>query len=79
MKRDVGMACKKETNKKGYKNEGKYTKPVPTSFHNSVTGLCIFSFTFTYILSCWCTFWHAIPTSLFIFNDFSVMFLYIFW
>ena len=28
-------------------------------------GLCI-----TFILPCLCTFWHAIPTSLFIFNDF---------
>ena len=27
---------------------------------------------------CWCTFWHAIPTSLFVFNDFSVLFLYLF-
>ena len=31
------------------------------------TGLCIFTFTFIYILPCLCIFWHAIPTSL---NDF---------
>ena len=27
-----------------------------------------------YILPCLCTFWHAIPTSFFIFNDFSVLY-----
>ena len=26
---------------------------------------------------CLCTFWHAIPTSLFIFNDFSFLYTYI--
>ena len=30
MKRDVGMACQKYTNKEGYKSEGKYTKPHPS-------------------------------------------------
>ena len=38
------------------------------------TGLCIF--TITSILPCLCTFWRAIPTSLFIFNDFSFLFLH---
>ena len=32
MKRDVGMACQKYTNKKGYKSKGKYTKPRPYIF-----------------------------------------------
>ena len=38
----------------------------PYTFHNSKDvgkGLCIF--TITFILPCPCTFWHAIPTSLF--------------
>ena len=34
--------------------------------------LCIL--TITFIFPCLCTFWHAIPTSPFIFNDFSFLF-----
>ena len=51
------------------KSDGNYTKPY-TSLHLSQKskhvgiGLCIF--TITFILPCPCTFWHAIPTSLFI-------------
>ena len=37
--------------------------------------LCIF--TITFILPFLCTFWHAIPTSLFIFNDFSFLYTYV--
>ena len=40
------------------------------------TGLC--TLTITFILPCLCTFWQAIPTSSFIFNDFSFLFLYFF-
>ena len=44
-------------------------------------GLCIF--TITFILPCLCTFWHAIPTSLFIFLScfctFLVMFSVMLW
>ena len=39
-------------------------------------GLCVFAIMF--ILPCLCKFWHAIPTSLFIFNEFSFLFLYFF-
>ena len=38
------------------------------------TLLCIF--TITFILPSLCTFWHAIPTSVFLFNDFSFLFLH---
>ena len=38
-------------------------------------GLCIFIITF--ILPCLCTFWHAIPTSHFIFNDFSFLYYFL--
>ena len=33
--------------------------------------LCIFTITFIFL--CLCTFWHAIPTSLSIFNDFFLL------
>ena len=36
-------------------------------------GLCIFPFTFMSSLPCLCTFWHAIPTSLFILVFFFVV------
>ena len=38
--------------------------------------LCIF--TITFILPCLCTFLYAIPTSLFIFNDFSFLYIYMY-
>ena len=39
------------------------------------TGLC--NFTITFILPCLCTFWNAIPTSPFNFNDFSFSFFWL--
>ena len=59
------------------KSDGKYTKPHP-SLHlfTKEQRCCIF--TITFIFPCSCTFWHAIPTSLFIFNDFSFLFLHFF-
>ena len=75
MKKDVGMACQ-EAHRQGYKSEGRYTKPRPYIF----TLLCkdvgmdeaLYIDLHFYILPCLHTFWHAIPTSVFIFNDFSV-------
>ena len=53
-------------------------KIVSSILHNAVT---IYGFLYIYlhfyILPALCTFWHAIPTSLFIFND-SFSFLYFF-
>ena len=68
--------AKKYTDKEGYKSEGKYTKPCSYIF----TLLCkdvgideaLYIDLHFCILPCLCTFWHAIPTSLCIFNDFSV-------
>ena len=50
--------------------------PIPTSLLlcEKMLGwmkLCIL--TITFIFPCLCTFWHAIPTSHFIFNDFSFL------
>ena len=59
----------------------KYTKPRPYIISQQSedvgTGLCIFTYLHIYILPCWCTFWHAMHC--YISNDFSVLFLYIFW
>ena len=61
----------KSTQTRKDKSDGN-TKPCP-SLHLSQKskdvgiGLCIF--TITFILPCLCTFWHTIPTFLFIFND----------
>ena len=70
--------AKKYTDKEGYKSEGKYTKPHPYIF----TLLCkdvgmdeaLYIDLHFYILPCLCTFQHTIPTSLFIFNNFSVLY-----
>ena len=54
-----------------------YPYPFLHLFHYCCTlvirgmGLCIFTFTFISFLTCQCYFWHTIPTSLFIFEDFS--------
>ena len=54
--------------------------PIPTSFYIAVTNqcqndagmwLCKFTFTITSSLPCLHTFWHAIPTSFYIFNVFK--------
>ena len=77
MKRDVGMACQKRKQTRKNESDGKDTKPSPYIFSQKSKdvgiGLCIF--TITLILPCLCTFWHGIPTSLFIFNGFSFLFL----
>ena len=79
MKGDVGMACQK-VHKQG---RIKVMVSIQSLIHPYIfsqrskdvgTGLCIL--TITFILPCLCTFWHAIPTSPFIFNDFSFLFLY---
>ena len=60
------------------KSDGKYTKPLPTSLllcEKILGWMRLYIFIITFILPWPCTFWHAFPTSLFIFNDFS--FLYI--
>ena len=54
--------------------------PIPTSFYTTVANkcendvgmrLCKFTYHHYYvILPCWHTFWHAIPTSFYIFNAF---------
>ena len=53
--------------------------PIPTSFYITVTNkcendagmrLCKFTFTIISSLPCLHTFWHAIPTSFYIFNAF---------
>ena len=79
MKRDVGMACKKLHEQGRIKvmvNIQSLIHPYTFSQKSKDvgTGLCIF--TITSILPCLCTFWCAIPTSLFIFNDFSFLFLH---
>ena len=69
----------KSTQTRKDESYGKYTKPHP-SLHFFTKeqifrkGFCILNITF--ILPCLRTFWHAIPISLFIFNDFSFLFLY---
>ena len=54
--------------------------PIPTSFYIAVTNqcqndagmwLCKFTFTIISSLPCLHTFWHAIPTSFYIFNVFK--------
>ena len=80
MKRDVGMACQKVHEQERIEVMVNIQSFIPTSFHKTADvgiGLCIF--TITSILSCSCTFWHVIPTSHFIFNDFSFLFLHFFW
>ena len=74
---------KNNTNKGGYKSEGKYTKPYlplhlfTLKLHFNVRKMqgCIFTFTFIASLVC-VIFCHAIPISLFIFNDFIFLFLF---
>ena len=81
MKGDVGMVCQK-VHKQG---RIKVMVSIQSLIHPYIfsqrskdvgTGLCIL--TITFILPCLCTFWHTIPTSPFIFNDFSFLFLYFF-
>ena len=76
MKGDVGMACQKVHKQGRIKVMVSIQSPVPTSLLlcEKMQGwmrLCIF--TITFILPCLCTFWHAIPTSPFSFNDFSFL------
>ena len=60
--------------------------PIPTSFYIAVTNqcqndagmwLCKFTFTIISSLPCLHTFWHAIPTSFYIFNVFKSCIRYI--
>ena len=60
--------------------------PIPTSFYIAVTNqcqndagmwLCKFTFTIISSLPCLHTFWHAIPTSFYIFNVFKSCKLYV--
>ena len=77
MKRDVGMACQKVHEQERIEVMVNIQSFIPTSFHKTADvgiGLCIF--TITSILSCSCTFWPFLH--LFIFNDFSFLFLYFF-
>ena len=73
MKGDVGMACQK-VHKQG---KIKVMVNIQSLIYSYIfsqrskdvgTGLCIF--TITFIFPCLYTFWHAIPTSPFIFNGF---------
>ena len=77
MKRYVGMACQK-VHKQG-RIKRVMQKPCPYIFTLSWKDLGTDKALYIYhhfILACLCTFWHAISTSLFIFNDFSFLFLY---
>ena len=76
MKGDVGMACQKVHKQGKIKVMVSIQSPIPTSLLlcEKMLGwmkLCIL--TITFIFPCLCTFWHAIPTSHFIFNDFSFL------
>ena len=78
MKRDVGMACQKVHKQGRIKvmvNIQSLIHPYIFSQKSKDVGTRLCMFTITFILPCLCTFWHAIPTSLFIFNDFSFLFL----
>ena len=77
MKEDVGMVCQKVHKQGRIKVMVSIQSRVPTSLLlcEKMQGwmrLCIL--TITIILPCLCTFWHAIPTSPFIFNDFSFLY-----
>ena len=85
MKRDVGMACQKvhvPIRKDIKVKVCKYTKPHPSLYLFTIGWIwrdrASYIYLHLYNVPCWYTFWHAIPTSLFIFNDFSALFLYIF-
>ena len=81
MKRDVGMACQKVHKQGRIKvmvNIQRLIHPYIFSQRSKDVGIGLCIFTITFILPCLCTFWHAIPTSLFIFNDFSFLFLHFF-
>ena len=81
MKRDVGMACQKVHEQGRIKvmvNIQSLIHPYIFSQKSKDVGNQLRIFTITFILPCSCTFWHAIPTSRFIFNDFSFLFLHFF-
>ena len=68
----------KSTQTKKDKIDGKYTsliRPYIFSQRSKDVGMGLCILTITFILPCLCTFWHIIPTSPFIFNDFSFLFL----
>ena len=72
MKRDVGMACQKVHKQGRIKvmvNIQSLIHPYIFSQKSKDVGIGLCIFTITFILPCSCTFWHAIPTSLFIFNN----------
>ena len=82
MKRDVGMACKKVHKQGSIKvmvNIQSLIHPYIFSQKSKDVRKRLCYFTITFILLCLCTFWHAIPIPLFIFNDFSFLFLHFFW
>ena len=59
------------------KSDGKYTKrhyPYIFSQKSKDVGIGFCIFTITFILPCFCTFWHATPTSLFLFFLVSALF-----
>jgi len=67
MKRDVGMSCQKVHEQDRIEVMVKIQSLIHSYIFSQNSkdvgiGLCIF--TITSILSCLCTFWHAIPTSL---------------
>jgi len=81
MKRDVGMACQKVHEQGRIEvmvNIQSLIHPYIFSQKSKDVGIGLCIFTITSILPCSCTFWHAIPTSLFIFDDFSFLFLHCF-
>ena len=62
------------------KSDGKYTKPHPSLHLFTKEQRCRnwALYIYHHFYPCLCIFWHAIPTSLFIFNDFSFLFPYFF-
>ena len=81
MKRDVGMAYQKVHEQGRIKlmvNLQSLIHPYIFSQKSKDVGIGLCIFTITFILPCLCPFWHAILTSLFIFNDFSFLFLHFF-
>ena len=73
------MACQKVHKQGKIKVMVSIQSPIPTSslLCEKMQGwmrLCIL--TITFIHPCLCNFWHAIPTSPFIFNDFFFLYIY---
>ena len=82
IKRDVGTACQKVHKQRG---DIKVMVNIQSLIHSYIfsqysedVGMGFVYLPSLYILPCLCTFCHAIPTSLFMFNDFSFLFKYFF-